>query len=182
MEGGFITYIDGRESQQLDIIVFDRQYSPNPFEAGGVLSVSAESVYGVFEVKQDLNKRHVKYAGEKVASAQCLKRTGTPIVHARGEYPPKEPPTILGAILTAISGWSPPLGGPLTKALETLGEEQQMNIGCALQSRAFTIDHRGDTVSVRSGPAVLSLVTSSFGYWPCCGEQALLRRWTMSSD
>ncbi len=163
VEGGFIIDVDGRESQQLDLIIFDRQYSPVLFEAGGVRYVPAESVYGVFEIKQDLSKQHVEYAGEKVASARRLKRTSAPIVHAGGEYPPKEPPTILGGILTAISAWSPPFGGPLTKALETLGEEQQLNIGCALQSGAFTVDRRGGTVSVTSGQADLSLV--SFVFW-----------------
>ena len=102
VEGGFIIDVDGQESQQLDVIVFDRQYSPTLFEVGGVLYVPAESVYGVFEVKQDLSKQHVEYAGEKVASARRLKRSA-PIIHAGGEYPPKEPPTILGGILAAVS-------------------------------------------------------------------------------
>ena len=167
VEGGFIIDVDGRESQQLDLIIFDRQYSPVLFEAGGVRYVPAESVYGVFEIKQDLNKQHVEYAGEKVASARRLKRTSAPIVHAGGEYSPKEPTTILGGILTAISGWSPPFGGPLTKALETLDEEQQLNIGCALQSGAFTVDRRGGTVlgyewPGRLVPSLLRLLVTGY--------------------
>ena len=163
VDGGFIIDVDGRESQQLDLIVFDRQYSPVLFDAGGVHYVPAESVYGVFEVKQDLSKQHVEYAAIKVASVRRLNRTSAPIIHAGGEYPPKEPPTILGGILTAVSSWSPPFGEPLTKALETLAQEQQLDIGCALQSGAFTIDRCGDTVAIKSGQADLSLV--SFVFW-----------------
>ena len=32
VEGGFMIDVDGRESQQLDLIIFDRQYSPVLFE------------------------------------------------------------------------------------------------------------------------------------------------------
>ena len=163
VEGGFIIDADGLESQQLDVIIFDRQYSPVLFQSGSVLYVPAESVYGVFEVKQELSRQHVKYAGDKVASARRLMRTSAPIVHAGGEYPPKVPPTILGGILTGVSRWRPTFEERLTKALETLNEEHQLNIGCSLQSGSFTANRRGDKVFVTSSQVDLSLV--SFVFW-----------------
>ena len=162
VEGGFMIDVDGRESQQLDLILFDRQYSPVLFENGGVLYVPAESVYGVFEVKQELSRRHVKYAGEKFASARRLRRTSVPIVHAGGEYPPKEPSRIVGGILTTFSSWSQPFGIPLVKSLRSLREEQHLDIGCVLQGGTFTTeDHRG-SLSLTSSQADLSLVSFVF--------------------
>ena len=162
VEGGSMIDVDGRESQQLDLIVFDRQYSPVLFETGGVLYVPAESVYGVFEVKQELTRRHVKYAGEKVASARRLRRTSVPIVHAGGEYPPKEPSRIVGGILTIHSGWNPPFGVPLENSLRSLSEEQHLDIGCVLQHGAFTTGRQGHSPSLTGGQADLSLVTFVF--------------------
>ncbi|MDE3268447.1 MAG: hypothetical protein OYI31_08380 [Chloroflexota bacterium] len=162
VEGGFMIDVDGRESQQLDLIIFDRQYSPVLFETGGVLYVPAESVYGVFEVKQELSRRQVKYAGEKIASARHLRRTSVPIVHAGGEYPPKEPSRILGGILTTLSDWNPLFGDPLANSLRSLSEEQRLDIGCVLQHGAFTTDPHGSIPSLTSGQADLSLVTFVF--------------------
>ena len=162
VEGGFMIDVDGMESQQLDLIIFDRQYSPVLFETGGVLYVPAESVYGVFEVKQELSRRHVKYAGEKIASARRLRRTSAPIVHAGGEYPPKEPSRILGGILTTLSSWNPPFGVPLANSLGSLTEEQGLDIGCVLQHGAFTTGHHRNRPSLTSGQSDLSLVTFVF--------------------
>jgi hypothetical protein len=39
------------------------------------------------------------------------------VPHVSGTSPPKEPPHIIGALLTFESDWSPPFGKPLTDAL-----------------------------------------------------------------
>ena len=162
VEGGFMIDVDGRESQQLDLIIFDRQYSPVLFETGGVLYVPAESVYGVFEVKQQLSKRNVEYAGEKAASARRLRRTSVPIVHAGGQYPPKEPSRIVGGILATLSDWSPPFGVPLVQSLRSLSERQHLDIGCVLQDGTFTTEDHGGSLSLTSSQADLSLVCFVF--------------------
>src|ERR1017187_5415220 len=66
---------DGIFSDQIDVVVFDRQYSPLIFKYEGQLIIPAESVYAVFECKQALNARHVEYAQNKVASVRRLHRT-----------------------------------------------------------------------------------------------------------
>ena len=162
VEGGLMIDVDGRESQQLDIILFDRQYSPVLFETGGVLYIPAESVYGVFEVKQELSRRHVKYTGEKIASARRLRRTSVPIVHAGGEYPPKEPARIVGGILTTFSSWTRPFGVPFVKSLRSLSQEQHLDIGCVLQGGTFTTEDHGGSQSFTISQADLSLVTFVF--------------------
>src|SRR6516225_2128180 len=76
-------------SEQIDAVIFDRQYSPFIFNYEGQAIVPAESVYGVFEAKQSVNARMVAYAQEKVASVRRLRRTSLPIPYAGGTYPPK---------------------------------------------------------------------------------------------
>ena len=80
---------NGVFSEQIDVVVFDRQYSPFIFRYQGAIIVPAESVYAVFEAKQSINASEVSYAQGKVASVRCLHRTSLPIPYAKGTYPAK---------------------------------------------------------------------------------------------
>lgn len=102
-------------SQQIDVVVFDRQYSPFIFKYQGQTIIPAESVYAVFEAKQTVNAALVTYAQEKVASVRRLHRTSLPIPYAKGTYPPKPLIPILGGLLTFESDWSPALGPSLKR-------------------------------------------------------------------
>jgi hypothetical protein len=55
-------------SDQIDVVVFDRQYSPFIFRYQGQIVIPAESVYAVFEAKQSMNAGQVDYAQKKVAT------------------------------------------------------------------------------------------------------------------
>ena len=93
-------------SDQIDVVIFDRQYSPFIFHYQDQTIIPAESVYAAFEAKQSINAEHVGYAQKKVASVRCLHRTSLPIPYAQGTYPPKPLIPILGGILTFESDWS----------------------------------------------------------------------------
>lgn len=101
---------DGNFSQQIDVVIFDRQYSPFIFTYENETIIPAESVYAVFEAKQTADAGLVAYAQEKVASVRRLRRTSLPIPYAKGVYPAKPLIPILGGLLTSKSEWSPPLG------------------------------------------------------------------------
>lgn len=73
----------GASSDSIDIVIFDRQYSPLVFEQRGFRYVAAEAVYAVFEVKQTLNAKHLDYAAQKAASVRRLKR-GSLVFRAAG--------------------------------------------------------------------------------------------------
>lgn len=85
----------GAFSEQIDVVIFDRQYSPFIFNFQGQTIIPAESVYGAFEAKQAINADEVAYAQKKVASVRRLHRTSLPIPHAGGTYPAKTPAHIL---------------------------------------------------------------------------------------
>ena len=107
---------NGAFSDQIDVVVYDRQYSPFIFRYEEQTIIPAESVYAVFEAKQTLNAEHVKYGREKVATVRRLHRTSLPIPHAGGTYPPKPLIPIFGGLLTLESDWQPALGKPLRTA------------------------------------------------------------------
>ena len=78
----------GKESDQMDLVIYDAQYSYLVFHQGDTKLIPAESVYAVFEVKQELNKEYIEYAGEKAKSVRSLPRTSARIKHAGGDYDP----------------------------------------------------------------------------------------------
>lgn len=137
VDSGRVVDSNGDLSDAIDVIVFDGQYSPLLFERDNTCYVPAESVYAVFEVKQELDKEHIEYAGDKAGSVRCLKRTTAPIPHAGGEYDPKEPQHIIGGILALESGWSSGFTDRISGALRDLEVEQQLDLGIALSSGAF---------------------------------------------
>lgn len=141
----FVLDSEGQLSDQIDIVIFDRQYSPFLFNQDNALYVPAESVYAVIEVKQDIDKNMLEYAGDKTASVRQLKRTSAPIPHAGGEFPPKEHFEILSGIVALDCRWNPPFGASFINALKALSQEKRIDLGCALRSGAFDAKYFHDT-------------------------------------
>lgn len=140
VDKAFVVDSHGHESLQLDVVVYDRHFTPLFWEMGSALFLPAESVYAVFEAKQELNLGYLREAGEKVASVRALHRTSAPIVHAGGTiYTPKPPPRILGGLLAARSDWSPPFGNSLRDGLDNLTEGEHLDLGCGLAHGAFEL-------------------------------------------
>ena len=50
---------DGNISDQIDVVIFDRMYSPPVIVTGSSNYIAAESVYAVFEVKQKITKPNI---------------------------------------------------------------------------------------------------------------------------
>lgn len=139
VDKGFIIDCEGSLSDQIDVVVYDRQYSPFVFNQDGALYIPAESVYAIFEVKPELSKAYIEYAGEKAKSVRQLKRTSAPIYHAAGCYEPKLHAEILAGILALSSTWSPALGESFEETVLGLSNERILNLGCALEAGAFQI-------------------------------------------
>ena len=137
---------NGKFSQQIDVVVFDRQYSPFIFNFQGQKVVPAESVYAVFEAKQTTNLAMVRYAQQKVTSVRDLHRTSLPIPHAGGVYPPKPLPHIIGGLLSFESDWSPALGTALTEALDAEAGQGMLDMGCVAAHGTFGCERRGRAI------------------------------------
>jgi hypothetical protein len=149
----------GMFSEQIDVVVFDRQYSPFIFHFQGQTVIPAESVYAVFEAKQSINAGQVAYARKKVASVRRLHRTSLPIPHAGGTFPPKPLPHILGGLLTFESEWSPGLGQSLTDALTADADDSRLDLGCVAAHGVFGCDIDGCyTITPNGKPATAFLL------------------------
>ena len=134
IEKAFVVDHTGDASDEIDVVVFDRHFSPFLLNVDGALHVPAESVYAVMERKQTISPANLRYAGEKAASVRRLKRTSAKIVHAGGVInDPKKPFEIPAGILT--------LGGKLGRRVEDtlseLGGEARIQFGCSLQEGSF---------------------------------------------
>jgi len=138
---GFVIDSNGNLSDEIDIIVYDRQYSPFFFNKDGILYIPAESVYAVFEVKQKIDKEYITYTGNKIESVRKLHRTSAPIAHAGGTYAPKPLAHIIGGILALDSGWDKLFDKELIDALNSLNARQEIDIGLALNSGSFIVNY-----------------------------------------
>lgn len=144
-EKAFVLDSKGQCSEQIDIVIFDQQYSPFLFKEHGAIYIPAESVHAVFEVRPKLNKSVLEYAGKKVASVRKLLRTSIPIPHIDGGfYPAKVPFNILAGVLTLDSGWKEPFSSNFSKIIKSLPKENQLDIGCVLMSGGFNIEYPSD--------------------------------------
>ncbi len=133
----FVIDSQGECSEQIDIVIYDQQYSPFLYNHANQRYVPAESVYGVLEVKQDLSREHVLYAGQKAASVRRLHRTSAPVPHVEGVAKPRPLPRIVAGVVTYQSSWTPPFGDPLRDVLAGLAADHQLDIGCSLLDGAF---------------------------------------------
>lgn len=141
VDKAFAIDCSGTISDQLDMVIYDQHYSPFVFNQDGAIYIPAESIYAVFEIKQELSKENIEYCGKKIESVRMLKRTTKPIVHAGGTFSPRPLTKIIGGILTLSSSWSPPLGDPFKNIITKLEEKQRIDIGCCLEHGAINIEY-----------------------------------------
>ena len=149
---------DGNFSDQMDVVVYDRQYSPFIFKLKEQLIIPAESVYAVFEAKQTINAGLIKYTHRKVASVRKLKRTSLPIPYAGGTYDAKPPAHIIGGLLTLESDWIPVFGDPIKKSLAKAAPYEQLDLGCVAAHGHFTRDDGHYTFTNEGKPATAFLL------------------------
>lgn len=143
VDTGFVVDSRNRFSEQLDIVIFDRQYSPLVFELGARKIFPAESVYAVIEVKQEISSRTVQYARDKVRSVRELYRTNLPVRNLEGQ--PVERPLleIAGGILSLSSSWRPLFGRAFCQATKLTTKNDRLDFGCVASLGWFALKPEG---------------------------------------
>lgn len=144
VERAFIIDHKGRRSEQIDIVIFDRHYSPFLFKQNGQKYIPAESVYAVFEVKQELNNSLLAYASSKIRSVRQLERTSASIVNCGIPQPPREVPRIIAGFLCLTGS----INRAQEKKLLAIAEEGRINIGCSLDSHSFLLNECDGTLKL----------------------------------
>lgn len=148
----------GRISEQIDVVIFDRQYSPFLLKSNGVVYVPAESVYGVLEVKPRLTSHAISYAGAKIASVRRLLRTSAPVPHAGGVFPPRAPFEILGGLVADQSGWVEPFGQHFQRAMKRSVPESRVDLCCVLDGGSALARVEGGQVTLQTVSRAHALV------------------------
>lgn len=140
---------DGNLSHQLDLVIYDQQYTPFVFTQNGIHYIPAEGVYAVFEVKPDLKgtvdkDNFFQYAGKKIESVRVLKRTSTGIINAGIPMKPRAFTKILGGILASTNGYSHDDNKTIIKHLKSLKGLQSVEMGCVVDYASFYVNYEGE--------------------------------------
>lgn len=138
----FVIDSQGNISDQLDVVIYDLYFSPLLFDYGNNKYITAESVYAVFEVKPELNKKNFEYAGEKVASVRRLVRTSAPVLCNGKECPGREPFPIMGGLLTIHNGWKSKLTGQKIN----VNDHAFLDIGCCVNGESWIYKKNSDGI------------------------------------
>jgi hypothetical protein len=158
VEKAFVVDSDGGVSDQIDLVIFDRHFSPFLFHQEGAIYIPAESVYAVFEIKQELTKRELVYSAKKVESVRTLKRTSTHIPHAGGRFRPVLPKDIIGGVLCLASKWKRGLSNELITLLKALPPKQRLTLVCILEQGSISLTSTKQRTKVKVFPAEQALI------------------------
>lgn len=153
---GFVIDSLGNRSDQIDIVIFDRHFTPTLLDQQKHRYIPAEAVYGVFESKPHVDKSYLEYAGQKAASVRKLHRTSVSIAHAGGTFKPKEPFPIIAGIVAPKSSWTDGLGASFQKHLPS-SELERLDCGCTLEHGAFDTFDSNLTVVESEGALIYFL-------------------------
>lgn len=138
MDKAIVIDSTGNVSEQMDVVIYDAIYTPFIFKQDGFMYIPAESVYAVFEVKQDV-KGNIEYAAQKIESVRKLKRTSIEMV-ASGKSMAARPLTkIIGGILTTTSTYSK--NDTIIDQLQKLEGLQTLDMGCLCDTGSFYVDY-----------------------------------------
>lgn len=138
VDRGIVIDSNGATSDQIDIVIFDNQYTPTLLDQHAHRFIPAEAVYCVLEAKPTINKKYLKYAGEKARSVRVLERTSVPINNAGKVGPAKPLFPIVAGIVTADIVWKKGVNGDqFSTYLNTLVGASALDCGLALSDRSF---------------------------------------------
>ena len=102
---------NGDLSHQIDLVIYDQQYTPFVLTQNGIHYIPAEGVYAVFEVKPDFKgnvgeENYFEYTGSKIESVRRLKRTSVKIINAGCEVNARPLTKIIGGLLASTNSYA----------------------------------------------------------------------------
>jgi hypothetical protein len=137
---------NGDLSHQIDLVIYDQQYTPFVLTQNGIHYIPAEGVYAVFEVKPDLkgnvgNESYFEYAGSKIESVRRLKRTSVKIINAGCEVNARPLTKIIGGLLASTNSYAN--NSTIETHIRDLKALKSIEIGCAIDYGSFLVNYEG---------------------------------------
>lgn len=151
VESGIILDSKGSTSDQIDVVIYDRQYTPVLLDQKDHRYIPAEAVYAVFEVKPTCNKPYLEYAAEKAESVRKLVRTSASIMYSDGMHPQKKPFEILAGIVTTEIAWTDGFGSTFKSIHSKLNGAKFINCGLAASGACFDTFDINKKLNTRQG-------------------------------
>ena len=139
---GVVIDSNGATSDQIDIVIYDPQYTPTMLDQQDHRYVLAEAVYAVLEVKPEINSETLQYAAKKAQSVRRLERTTHSIVHSDQSSPtrPKSLFPILAGLVAIRAGWQAGLhASSFAKLHAHYTADQTLTLGLALADQAISL-------------------------------------------
>jgi len=131
---------NGETSDQIDIVIYDPQYTPTLLDQHNHRYIPAESVYAVFEVKPTINKGYLEYAAKKAESVRVLERTSVPITHVGGNPVAKDLFPIVSGIVATTIDWAEGFSSSAFQDNYTsLAGQQVLDCGLSVTGGCFDI-------------------------------------------
>jgi hypothetical protein len=151
VESGIIIDSKGATSDQIDVVIYDRQYTPVLLDQKEHRYIPAEAVYAIFEVKPTCNKPYLEYAAVKAESVRKLVRTSATIMYSDGPHPAKKPFEIIAGIVSTEVAWSGGFGPTFKLIHSKLNRNKFINCGLAASGACFDTFDANKKLQVRKG-------------------------------
>ena len=137
---------NGDLSHQIDLVIYDQQYTPFVLTQNGIHYIPAEGVYAVFEVKPDLKgnvgeENYFEYTGSKIESVRSLKRTSVKIINAGCEANARPLTKIIGGLLASTNSYAN--YSTIETHIRNLKALKSIEIGCAIDYGSFFVNYEG---------------------------------------
>ena len=127
----------GNTTDSIDVVVFDRQYTPTLLDNEKHRYVPAEAVYAVFECKPTIDKEYLEYAADKAASVRRMHRTSVKIPHAGGMYDAKPQIDLVSGIFAHNIEWADGFGKAFARIHRSLAGDRRLDCGMAACGASF---------------------------------------------
>lgn len=127
----------GNTTDSIDVVIFDRQYTPTLLDSEKHRYVPAEAVYAVFECKPTIDKGYLTYAADKAASVRRMHRTSVGIPHAGGVYSPKPQIEVVSGIVALEIEWADDFGKAFMQHHSELTGDRRLDCGLAVSGASF---------------------------------------------
>ena len=141
---GVVIDSNGATSDQIDIVIYDPQYTPTMLDQQDHRYVLAESVYAVLEVKPKITSETIRYAARKARSVRELRRTTHTIVHSDqpSGTPPKPLYPMLSGLVAIQADWAQGLNSDSFRSCHGSHKGQgTLSLGLALNDQAFALSY-----------------------------------------
>lgn len=134
----------GNYSEQIDLVVHDRLFTPFIFVHGDYEIVPVEAVYAVFEVKQDLKLSNLQAAQKKAKSVRRLQ----PRHIATAQVPNPTASRILGGLLATQTTTNAYLRQDCVAPLMQRSDRAGLDFICVAEDALLELSHISDQIMI----------------------------------